>query len=114
MALTRASSRASLMAKMSGSPNWPARRAASISAWTRRASPRSLAMMISRGRQGVGAVMTTLSSAEKAHRSRPVGFDESERLQPVLFGLVDGEQLVQLGDLEHLVDLRVDVAQDQL
>src|SRR5207244_182559 len=82
-------------------------RAASISAWTRRASLRSLAMISSRGGQGAGGLIgPVLGHSEKG--------PTSERLQPVLFALVNGEQLVQLGDLEHLVDLRVDLAQDQL
>src|SRR5262245_25608348 len=38
----------------------------------------------------------------------------SERLKGGLLFLHDLEEAVQLGDLEHLVDLRVDVAQDQL
>ena len=38
----------------------------------------------------------------------------SERLQGRLLFLVDAEKLVQLGDLEYLVNLRVNVAQDQL
>src|SRR5262249_57860366 len=37
----------------------------------------------------------------------------SERLQRRLLFLLDVEQLVQLRDLEDLVDLRVNVAQDQ-
>src|SRR3954462_11243148 len=39
---------------------------------------------------------------------------DSERLQGALLVLVDHEQLVELGDLEHFVDLRVDVAEDEL
>ena len=37
----------------------------------------------------------------------------SERLQGGLLFLLNVEELVELGDLEDLVDLRVDVAQDQ-
>src|SRR5205807_7642763 len=36
-----------------------------------------------------------------------------ERLQGSLLFLLDVEKLIQLGDLEDLVDLRVDVAKDQ-
>src|SRR5437764_4798701 len=104
MALTSASSRASLMAKMSCSATGTWRRACSISAWTRRASTRSLGMTISRGRQGTGGLMgPVLGRPVNPHPPPRVGVGASERLQTVLLTLVDGEQLVQLGDLEHLV-----------
>jgi hypothetical protein len=35
-------------------------------------------------------------------------------LEAVLFIFFDGEQFVELGDLKHFVDLRVNAAQNQL
>src|SRR5579885_2017254 len=203
MALTRASSRASLMLKMSWSPKWQARRWRSMSSWTRRPSAGSLGMVSSidtasrlgvivaevAGGTGMGLLTvgrvnaagtaartkpraaraefhasgagrrpdaqpcsrsaslrrrTSLSSTGWhgcqgaasvrrrpgfAHPEQPLlrpargglprgpgpgrrGPDPSERLQGGLLLLLDVEELVQFRDLEDLVDLGVDVAQD--
>src|SRR5439155_3677000 len=47
-------------------------------------------------------------------RSRTPARPASERLQAGLLVLDDGEQLVELGDLEDFVDLGVDLAQHEL
>src|SRR5262245_64500215 len=52
-------------------------------------------------------------SGGPAERWGRTGPPRSERLQRLLLFLHDLEELVELGDLEHLVDLRVDVTQDQ-
>src|SRR5207253_10267579 len=42
------------------------------------------------------------------------GLNSLKSLQCCLLLLLDVEELVELGNLEHLVDVRVDVAQDEL
>src|SRR5262245_25441653 len=118
MALTRASSRASLMAKISCSENDDAWSASSIKPWTRRASARSLEIDSSvalmefqtqgtAGRRATGARRgRELPHAKREHRS--------ERLQPGLLVRGNGQDFVQLGDLEHVEDVFGNLAKHEL
>src|SRR6476620_6477672 len=122
MALTRASSTAILMANASCSANAVLTRA-SISSCTRRASSRSDRIRYSNSRAGSGMVgefrgpgsefRVVGRHGERARNSK-LGTRNSEGLEGRLLVRQDGEQLIQLGDLEHLPDLLGDVAQDQL
>src|SRR5438270_12550289 len=97
MALTSASSTARRMAKMSWSGNRPEWSACSISLWTRRASDRSLAIISSTGRRGAEFIGPVLGNERPTGR-RPWAL-LLKGLKRVLLALVDGEQLVELGDL---------------
>src|SRR5438067_7317414 len=86
-----------------------------MSSWTRRAAARSLAIARStallrpRSSDEVIAPAMARGTNERGHeRTR-----SSEGLQGSLLFLLDVEELVELGDLEHFVNLGMDVAQDQ-
>src|SRR5438128_11676019 len=110
MALTRASSRASLILKISFSLKRVACSWRSISSCTRRASAGSLG--ISTATEFGWPCWLIMSVSRRVKDTRILS--ESEFLQAFLLVAPDDKELVQLGDFKDFANLPVHIAHDQL
>src|SRR5688572_18826934 len=100
-AFTMASSRARRMAKLHSWLKPKASACCSISSSTRRAAHKSLGITTWCGR---GRGSTGIAGRD---------FDSRERFDPIFGAALDVEELIQPRNLEHLVDLGMDIGQHQ-